>query len=34
LKRKCMAVVYQIRMSVAHRRNPRSGEECILKAER
>jgi SAM-dependent methyltransferase len=28
------AVVYQFRMSVAHRRHPHSGEECVLKAAR
>jgi SAM-dependent methyltransferase len=32
LKRKIKAAVCQFRMSVAHRRNPSSGEECVLKA--
>jgi len=32
LKRRIMFVAYQFRMSVAHRKLPNSGEECILKA--
>jgi SAM-dependent methyltransferase len=34
LKRRIKAAVYQLRMSVAHRRYPHSGEECVLKAAR
>jgi SAM-dependent methyltransferase len=34
LKRRIMAAAYQFRMSVAHRRHPDSGEECVLKATR
>jgi len=33
LIRRIMAVVYQFRMSKAHRRYPSSGEECVLRAE-
>jgi len=34
LQPRIMAAVYQFRMSMAHRRYPHSGEECILKAAR
>lgn len=34
LKPRIMAALYQIVMSVANRRHPNSGEECILKAAR
>lgn len=34
LDRRIMAAVYQFRMSLAHRRNPDSGEECAMRATR
>jgi SAM-dependent methyltransferase len=31
---KIWAVIYQVRMSLAHRKNPCAGEECVLRARR